>query len=145
MSDYDQKLKDAIFTHYVNQSGRGSAQYPVFRGAPVQYGNGIGDIFKSIGRFLLPIFASSAKTFVQSAAQGLSEGQSLKDAAKHALKPTFSSTVQDAGERIFKRFAGGGKKRKRRAKAKKRKAKRVYKGGPRAKKARKSQFDPINF
>lgn len=142
MSSYDQMVKDAIVAHYSKQYGSGASSYPVFRGSSVQYGNGIGDIFKSIGRFLLPIFASSAKTFVQSAAQGMSEGHSLKDAAKQALKPTMTSTVQDAGERIFKRFVGAGKGKK-----KKRKPSPLYKGKANKKPRTeiKSNFIPLNF
>lgn len=160
MSAYEQAVKEAILRHYTNQRGSGATNFPVFRGSAVQYGNGIGDIFRSIGRFLLPIFASSAKTFVQSAAKGLGEGQSLKEAAKHALKPTAMSAVQDTTERVFKKFTGQGKRRRRSRKKKaaaavagRRSSKRVYKHAPAARK-RKSprkpkpsfkRFIPTNF
>lgn len=145
MSAIDQAVKNAMLNHYLNQSGRGVGQYPVFRGAQVQYGNGIGDIFRSIGRFLLPIFSSSAKTFVQSAAQGLSEGQSIKEAAKQALKPTLSSAMSGTAEQVMKKVSGEGKRRKRRGPKRRRAAKKqvihkapVYKGRGKRKGRRKS-------
>lgn len=148
MSEFDQQVRQAILAHYMRQRGSGDSAYPVFRGAPVQYGNGIGDIFRALGRFLFPILATGAKTFVSTAAQGISEGQTFKDAAKGAFKPTFSSTVQEAGEQIFKKLRGGGRKRKP-AKNSKSKSKKepLYKGGKKMKNTnmKPSFFTSTNF
>lgn len=149
MSRFDETLKDAFLQHYLNQ--RGGGQYQVFRGYPVQYGTGIGDIFRSIGRFLLPIFASGAKTFIQSTAGGLEHGQTLKEAARSAIAPTLSGAVGDLSSGVVSKLAGRGRKRKSRSKAKSKSAKRrkVYKRAKskaRRKSKRKSKkFVSFNF
>lgn len=152
MSAHDQAIKNAILNHYLAQSGRGN--YPVFRGAPVQYGNGIGDIFRSIGRFLMPIFASSARTFLSTAAQGLTEGQTLKEATKRAIKPTLTKAVEGTTDQVMSKFSGQGRRRRRRA-GKRRTAKkrviaarsRVYKGAGKKRKGKRKfpKFIASNF
>lgn len=134
--------------------GGGGSDYPVFRGASVQYGGGIGDIFRSIGRFLLPVFASSARTFVESTAKGLGEGQSLKDAAQGALSPTLATTASQATSAITRKLSGRGRKKKRMSQrgGKRKSQKRVYKGAGKRKSKRKThrkksakRFCPSNF
>ena len=44
--------------YYVKQAGNG---LPVFRGASFQKGYGIGSVFGSIGRTVLPLLKSGAK------------------------------------------------------------------------------------
>lgn len=105
-------LGAAIFNHYIQQQGRG--QFIPFQGGDFQYGNGIGDIFRSIGRFLLPILTSTAGGFIGSAAQGLSEGKSFGEAAKQAIKPSIGAAVDSTSSQIMNKVRGGGRKRKRR-------------------------------
>lgn len=112
----------ALFEHY--QRGRG---FPVFKGTD-QYGRGLGDILKSIARFVLPIFAPAASRFITSAAGGLNEGRSLKDSAKEALKPALGEALNATTSGIMSRFSGRGLKRKRSTRKRKAPAKRVYKG-----------------
>lgn len=162
MSDYEQRVKEAILSHYMRQTGTGATAYPVFRGAPYQYGNGIGDIFKSIGRFLLPILMTTARSFAQHTMKGMEEGQTFQDAAKHALKPTAALAAVDVGERLMNKITSGGgrsRKRKHAASAAKKKHKKpksgLYKGHPKRRRKAKSkttrkhlktsQFTPLNF
>jgi hypothetical protein len=75
-----------------------------------QYGNGFFDIFKSIGRFLLPIGLNAASTFASNVAKGATEeGKSLKDAVKDSLGSTASSAVRSTGSEIAKRLRGRGR------------------------------------
>lgn len=151
MSRFDETLKDAFLHHYMNQ--RGDGQYPVFRGYPVQYGTGIGDFFRSIGRFLLPIFASGAKNFIQSTAGGLEQGRTLKEAAKSAIAPTLSGAVGDLSSGVVNKLAGRGRGRKRKSRSKSKsksaKRRRVYKGkktkGRRRSKRKSKKFVSFNF
>lgn len=137
MSNLDQNVRQAILSHYLNQNGGGGSQ--VFRGAQFQYGTGIGDIFRSLGRFLLPIFASSASGFIGSAAKGLSEGKNLKDAAREALKPTLGAAMETAGSQIMNRIKGAGRRRRRRRRAAKASASPVYKGHGKRRRSRRSK------
>jgi hypothetical protein len=105
----------------------GGAYMPVYSGESYQYGEGLGDILRGIGRFLLPIFAPvaarAATSFINNASTGLSEGRNIGDAAKAALLPTIGDTVNEAKDVIVRRAQrGSGKpkpKRRRVYKAKK--------------------------
>lgn len=118
-----------LVEHYLKtksrqQRGSGSpyaSSYPVFRGAPLQYGSGLGNFFRSIGRFLIPIATSVASSFLTSAAQGIGEGKSIKEATKGALVPSIRSATSSLDEQIIKRInpktngepqKGKGRKRK---------------------------------
>lgn len=140
--------------HYIRQKG-GGMQYPVFRGSAVQYGNGIGDIFKAIGRFLIPILGGSAATFLNTAASGFLEGQPLKESIKGAIGPTMSKAFYSTAEQVKKRISpqeGSGSRKRRRVggqtKGARKATKRVYKGaygGSSAKKARITKLASLNF
>lgn len=101
-------LAQTYLNHYIGaQSGSGA--YPVFRGSPYQSGQGLGDILRSIGRFLLPIATTAASAFIDTASGALSEGKSLKEASTYALRPTLKRTLESVGERIQ---SGSGRRRK---------------------------------
>ena len=116
----------------------GGARLPVYHGERYQYGDGIGDIFRGIGRFLLPIlspiFSKGIGSFVSNTASGLSSGQSLGEAAQSAIKPTAIDTVNAAGERIVRRIqTGQGRRRKRKSTSS------VQVGGKRRRKSKKKK------
>ena len=106
-------------------------------------------------RHVIPIFApvatSAATRFISSAASGLTQGQSLKDAALSAIKPTLTEAITNTGQAIANKVSQSGKGRKRKRKSKKSKSKRVYKGaGKRAKrhtkpKVKKPKYPTVNF
>lgn len=148
-------LAQAYFAHYSSSQGgsgtypvfRGSGNYPVFRGAPVQTGQGLGDILRSIGRFLLPIATSAAGAFMESASSAISEGKNLKTASQEAIKPTIMRALHRVGEKIQ---TGTGRRRRRRrakktqvSKRKGIKRKRVYKS--RRQKRRRVLNSEFNF
>ena len=84
---------------------------PVYAGVPYQYGNGLGDILKGIGRFLIPIISPiaqrAASSFFESAVSGIREGKSIKEAAKGAIAPTVSETIDAAKSQVMKRIQRG--------------------------------------
>lgn len=70
--------------------------FPVYSGAHYyrrQYGNGFLDILPKIGRWLLPIAASGLGAFFSSAAKGVEEGQTFKEAAKSGLQEGLKGGV----------------------------------------------------
>lgn len=104
----------AFLRHYQNQYGSG---FPVYRGDRLQSGAGLGSILRGIGRFLFPILAPAAKTFIGSTMEAREQGKSFKEAARSALTPTLQSAISTTTEQIAKRMSGpqkGGRRRKRR-------------------------------
>lgn len=101
-------LYDSYLHHYQVGSGM-----PVFRGADYQYGNGLGNILRSVGRFLLPLLTGAASQFISSTAEGLNRGQTFKESAKQSIGPTLSGTVGALGTSIQQRLQkGSGRKRR---------------------------------
>ena len=76
--------------------------FPVYRGIPRQYGNGLGSIFKAAMRTVIPILKPLAKAGIQSAKQvakthgvgalrDIMAGQNVKQVLKHRGKDALSS------------------------------------------------------
>lgn len=99
------------FRLYV-QTGGGS--FPVFAGSPYQSGAGLGNIFKSIARFMFPVLLPTASTFIRSAAKGLEEGRDMKSALRDSIGPTIKEALGSTITQIRNRQSGSGKNRKRR-------------------------------
>lgn len=127
-------FSEALRKHYLSQSGGGAPSYPVFRGSAYQHGQGIGDIFRHIGRWLapfLPVAVDAAKTFISGTASNLSQGKSIKEAAKSAISPTIKGAATGIGEAMASKIngqSGSGLRRGRRRRQGRRTRKRVYKG-----------------
>lgn len=136
-------LKDPRVNAYLHYYQHGGGM-PVFRGAPDQYGGGLGEILRSVFRtvfpIVMPIAATAAKSFIANTARGVRKGKSLKDASKAALKPTARAAITHVGRRIRTQIGSGKRKRK---------SSRVYKkGGKRTKvikKTRRSKKRRTNF
>ena len=88
---------------YQNQIG---GALPVFRGAPDQYGDGLGDILKGVFRFLLPIATSAASKFITTTSKNLDTGHTLKEAAKAAILPTVGEAIFAGGKEALARHRG---------------------------------------
>lgn len=120
------------------------ASFPVYAGYryhPVQYGNGFLDILKSIGRFILPIFAGSAGNFLSGVSQRTNEGQSIAEAAKGSLK----QAALTGGDLALKKLQSGGGRRKRKSKKWSHVKKRHLKKYKRANKRSKPDASQYNF
>ena len=104
-------LHNAYLQHYKNQAG---GKFPVFRGTPYQRGEGLGDIFRAVLRFLAPVASSAATTFIKNAASRMETGEEVQDAAKGALKPALFSGIARG---VARAVTGKGKRRKRRTTA----------------------------
>ena len=127
----------------------GGALFPVFRGSKqAQYGEGFGDIFKSIWKWVFPVVSSSAGTFLQEMVKSKSEGSNWKDAAKSALKPTILEGISRGAKQVSKALdesktsqSGKGRRRKRRRK----KSKGLYKGPAKTHTTKYSKLPKYNF
>lgn len=108
-------LGKSYYDHYSQQRG---GAFPVFRGGlGYQGGNGLSEILKSAGQFFLPIAASAAQKFVESASDSMSQGKSLSASSKDAIKPTLLNAAENITEKLFQK--GKGRKRRRRKNSKK--------------------------
>lgn len=107
------------YRHFLSQVG---GELPVFRGsARYQRGDGIGDIFRALGRFLFPIAVKAGEKFIGNTAQSLQKGQPLQDALKSSIMPTLSTAAGTALNTLTKRGKrGNGRKRSRAAPKRKR-------------------------
>ena len=127
----------------------GGALYPVFRGSrQAQYGEGFGDMFKSIWKWVFPVVSSSAGTFLQEMVKSKSEGSNWKDAAKAAIKPTIFEGISRGAEQVSKALdqakssqEGSGRRKKRHRKN----SKRVYKGIQKALSSELAKLPKYNF
>ena len=144
---------------YRNQIG---GALPVFHGSD-QYGEGLGDILRSVFRFLMPIASSAASKFIKTTSSGLDAGQSLGHAAKTSILPTIGEAVLGAAQQGLSHFqTGKGRKKSKHRKYKRNgtsrkskspktgthklnqhKRRRVYKGKKRN--AKRIRFLPTNF
>lgn len=108
------------------QKGRG---LPVYTGRVIiQRGGGIGDIFRSIYRFLQPLLESAAKSIGKevlntgaSIASDVIGGSSFKESAKTRLKEAGGNLVN----KILQRGRGYKRKRKRKSSRKRVKRRRI--------------------
>lgn len=80
----------AYYKYYVSQAG---GEFPVFRGG--QHGAGLGDIFRTIFRWIAPIAVRGLTTFATNTMKSYDQGSSFKEAAKGALAPTLGA-LRDA-------------------------------------------------
>jgi len=91
--------------YYRNQVG-GSADIPVFVGG--QHGEGLGDFFRSVLRFIAPIALRGLSTFASTTQRAHEGGASLKDAARGAIGPTFGAMAGAVGESMRHQQVGTG-------------------------------------
>lgn len=91
--------------YYLSQVGNGM---PYYTGVQYQRGNGIGSIFASIGRAVLPLLKSGAKTVgkevLKSGAQFASDVASGKNVKQAALR-----RAKETGSNLFQRIATPGR------------------------------------
>ena len=103
-----------LFEHRI-QSGGGQLddEYPVFRGVRyTQYGSGFGDVLRGIFRFILPVAAQAAHTFLGETMKARETGADWKTAAKAALVPTTTGALTQAVDTLKQTQSGSGKRRK---------------------------------
>lgn len=91
--------------YYRGQVG-GSVDIPVFIGG--QHGEGLGDFFRSVLRFIAPIALRGLSTFASSTQRAHAGGASLKDAARSAIGPSLGAMAGAVGESLRNQQAGTG-------------------------------------
>ena len=90
------------YKYYCSQYG---GEIPIFRGG--QHGAGLGDILRSVFRFIAPIAFRGIATFASNAIHAHGQGASFKDAARGALKPSLGAMMSTAAERLAPQQTGG--------------------------------------
>ncbi len=66
MQPYLAAYRSRPFTyHYGGGAVPNDPSYAVYRGERYQYGNGLGDVLRGIGRFILPWFVDTASGFIK--------------------------------------------------------------------------------
>ena len=120
---------DLYLQYYDAQVG---GTLPVFHGAKrynPQSGAGIGDIFKSVFRTVLPIALQGIGSFLGETMKAKNSGTTWKDAAKSAITPSAKNVLEGVGGVIQSKLqAGKGRKR-----------------GPKKKKSTPTQPDKLKF
>ena len=118
----DPERTNQYLKYYENQAG---GSYPVFHGSrQLQYGAGFGDVLKGIFRFILPVVARGASTFLGDMMRNRDAGHDWKSSAKSAIGPTAQSVMSQVANQLPQQ-EGAGKVRHRKQRTKKR---RLYKG-----------------
>ena len=79
----------AYCEYYTKQYG---GELPVFRGG--QHGAGLGDILRSVWRWIAPIALRGLSAFTSKTMEAHEKGASLKDAAKSAIGPSLGAMAQ---------------------------------------------------
>jgi hypothetical protein len=114
-----------LYDQYYNSQQNGRGDFPVYVGRVKQRGHGIGDIFRSIWRYVFPVIKTMAPHAFRAGAnivEDVSSGNTWKDSAmKHGTSvikqiPSVISSV--VAER--KNQSGSGYRRKRIAKRRRR-------------------------
>lgn len=101
--------------YYTRQAGHGLAYY---KGVAHQRGNGLGGIFRSMFRMVLPLFKSGAKAIGKQAlksgvdiANDYMQGKDVRNAARERMKEAAKSLTDKASTKV--KSMVGGHKRKR--------------------------------
>ena len=116
MQPYLAAYRSRPFTyHYGGCAVPNDPSYAVYRGERYQYGNGLGDVLRGIGRFILPWFVDTASGFIKGFSSNLQSGQTLKNSAIGAAANTITDTADRAKSGLMAKMQGGGRKRKRRS------------------------------
>ena len=110
----------AYENYYLSQVGHGM---PYFGGARVQQGYGLGNLFNSIAKRVLPLVKKGAKTLGKQVLQSCVEfasdvlhGKNVKQAAIDQAKTAGSNLLQVAQQKIRKRKAATRKVQKKKRK-----------------------------
>ena len=102
---YIPSVNDSKLYYLRNQSG---GTLTGFRGARIQRGYGLGNFFKSIARFAIPMVKRGVKAVGKKALEtAMSVGQDMKIRGRQAVKDLTKQGINN-----IKRQFGGGRKRK---------------------------------
>ena len=126
-------MNDPYVRYYLDQQGHGM---PVFRGSPWQLGHGqmgygLGGLFRSVARTVMPMVKSGAKALgniaLNSGANFIGDvlaGKNVKEAAKARTREAADATKQKAVQRLRAYAQTGSGRRRKKTTSKKRAEKR---------------------
>lgn len=96
----------AFLQYYQNQAG---GEIPIFRGSSVQYGNGLGDVFRSIvkvaaplARRVLPHVAKFGSKILSDISQGESIGSSIRKRGFESMDDVLNRKLPKLGRNLLK-------------------------------------------
>ena len=93
-----------LFKAGMKQHGRGMP-IQVFRGTSrYQYGGGVGEGLRSIWRFMYPIVAQGASSFIRNGGDSFLQHGNWKEALKAGIKPALGTMFKTAGEELARRM-----------------------------------------
>jgi hypothetical protein len=88
----------------------GGAHYPIFTGIPFQRGAGVGSVFRSFLRYLIPMGKSIGRTGLETGARvlgGLLEGRELKETLASEGKVGLKNLLEKAADNLGKQKGDG--------------------------------------
>lgn len=107
-------------SYYCQQAGRG---LPVFAGAPLYRGRGLGNVLAGLGRMVMPILKSGGKALLK---EGVASGLKVAEdvLSGESVTSALKKRAGEAGKRLLRRVTDGArgpppKKRKKQARPKK--------------------------
>ncbi len=115
-----------LYEQYYSRQQKGGADFPVHVGVYRQRGHGIGSVFASLYRRILPFIKSLAPQVLRTGAEiidDVSKGKTWKQAAKDAVKSRLPEVLTNIAFRESGQ-SGSGLRRKRTLKGEKKKSKR---------------------
>jgi hypothetical protein len=83
----------------------GGADFPVFVGG--QHGEGLGDFFRSVLRFIAPIALRGLSAFTSTTLRAHEGGATLKDAARSAIAPSLGAMASAVSSSFGKQEGSG--------------------------------------
>ena len=93
------------YLKFYQSQGGGSLDMPVFVGG--QHGEGIGDFFRSVLRFIAPIALRGLSAFASNTMRAHEGGASLKDAARSAIGPSLGAMASSLSGSMNQQPQGG--------------------------------------
>ena len=117
-----------LFDQYYSQQQKGNGDFPVYSGRAKQRGHGLGSMFSSLFKRVLPFLKKLAPIALRTGANivdDVSKGKSFKDSAFDHVPKTLSKVVFGENNQSGSGSRGSNTYRKRRRKRGKRTAKRI--------------------
>ena len=87
---------------FSQRGGAGGEYIPKFYGTYryQQHGGGLGDMFRSIWRWVKPVAQKGFEALLRSGGESMSQGSTWKEALKSSLKPTLGAVLTATADQV---------------------------------------------